>query len=52
MEKNISEAEAMYRYLTGHGINGDRLMREEESTSTEREFGIQPQKDRGPQTVP
>ena len=32
--ENISEAEAMYRYLTGHGINGDRLMREEESTST------------------
>ena len=32
--ENISEAEAMYRYLTGHGINGDRLIREEESTST------------------
>ena len=29
--ENISEAEAMYRYLTGHGINGDRLIREEES---------------------
>ena len=32
--ENISEAEAMYRYLTGHGIDGDRLIREEESTST------------------
>ena len=29
--ENISEAEAMYRYLTGHGIDGDRLIREEES---------------------
>lgn len=34
--ENISEAEAMYRYLTGHGIDGDRLIREEESTSTKR----------------
>lgn len=32
--ENISEAEAMYCYLTGHGIDGDRLIREEESTST------------------
>ena len=24
--ENISEAEAMYCYLTGHGINGDRLI--------------------------
>jgi len=39
--ENISEAEAMYRYLTGHGIDGDRLIREDE-----REFGIQLQKDR------
>ena len=30
--ENISEAEAMYRYLTGHGIDGDRLIREEESS--------------------
>ena len=27
--ENISEAEAMYRYLTGHGINRDRLIRED-----------------------
>ena len=34
--ENISEAEAMYRYLTDHGIDGDRLIREEESTSTRK----------------
>ena len=27
--ENISEAEAMYRYLTGHGIDGDRLLVEQ-----------------------
>ena len=32
--KPVAVPEAMYRYLTGHGINGDRLIREEESTST------------------
>ena len=32
--ENISEAEAMYRYLIGHGIEGNRLILEEESTST------------------
>ena len=26
--ENISEAEAMYRYLTGHGIDGSRLILE------------------------
>ena len=32
--ENISEAEAMYRYLTSYGIDGNRLILEEESTST------------------
>ena len=32
--ENISEAEAMYRYLSGHGISKDRLIREDQSTST------------------
>ena len=32
--ENISEAEAMYRYLIGHGLEGNRLILEEESTST------------------
>ena len=32
--EDISEAEAMYRYLTGHGIEKERLIREKQSTST------------------
>ena len=32
--EQISEAEAMYRYLTEHGISGDRLIRETHSTNT------------------
>lgn len=33
-DEDISEAEAMHRYLTEHGINSDRLIMEEQSTST------------------
>ena len=32
--ERISEAEAMYRYLTEHGIDGRRLLKEERSTNT------------------
>ena len=32
--ERISEAEAMYRYLTDHGIEGKRLFLEERSTNT------------------
>ena len=32
--ERISEAEAMYRYLTKHGIDGGRLLREDRSTNT------------------
>lgn len=32
--ENISEAECMYRYLTAKGIDGARIFKEEESTST------------------
>ena len=32
--EQISEARAMYEYLTGHGIDGNRLILEERSTST------------------
>lgn len=32
--EEITEAEAMYRYLTKHGIDGSRLIKEERSTST------------------
>ncbi len=38
--ENISEAEAMYRYLTGHGIDGNRLILEEESTSTKENLAF------------
>ena len=30
----VSEAQAMYRYLTGHGISGERLLKEEASANT------------------
>ena len=33
--ENISEAEAMYRWLVAKGIDGDRIYKEDESTSTE-----------------
>ena len=32
--ERISEAQAMYRYLTEHGIDGERLILEEKSTNT------------------
>lgn len=48
--ENISEAEAMYRYLTCHGIDGDRLIREEESTSTKRIWNSAAERSE-PQTV-
>ena len=32
--ERISEAEAMYRYLTEHGISPERLIKEERSTNT------------------
>ena len=44
--ENISEAEAMYRYLTGHGINGGQTDAGRGIYQYEREFGIQLQKDR------
>lgn len=33
--ENTSEAEAMYNYLTQKGINGDRIIKEEQSTNTD-----------------
>ena len=32
--EEISEAECMYRYLTGRGIDGARLLLEDQSTTT------------------
>ena len=32
--EDITEAEAMYRWLTGHGVGGERLILEEEATNT------------------
>ena len=32
--ERISEAEAMYRYLTEHGVSPERLIKEERSTNT------------------
>lgn len=34
-EEKISEAECMYRYLTGKGIEKERLLKEDESTTTQ-----------------
>ncbi|MCD7957040.1 MAG: YdcF family protein [Lachnospiraceae bacterium] len=34
-DEGISEAECMYRYLTGAGVSEDRLIREDASTSTQ-----------------
>lgn len=44
--ERISEAEAMYRYLTEHGIDGGRLIREERSTQYQRKSGLQSGADR------
>lgn len=33
--ENTSEAEAMYKYLTQKGIDGDRIIKEEQSTNTD-----------------
>ncbi len=33
--EDISEAQCMYEYLTAHGIDGDRLILEDQSTDTE-----------------
>lgn len=33
--EDITEAQCMYEYLTAHGIEGDRLLKEERSTSTQ-----------------
>ena len=38
--ENITEAEAMYRYLTEHGIAGERLILEEYSTSTKENLAF------------
>ena len=43
--ERISEAEAMYRYLTEHGIDGGRLIREERS-QYQRKSGLQSGADR------
>lgn len=37
-QEHISEAEAMRRYLTEHGVSKDRIYIEERSTSTEENF--------------
>ena len=38
--ENISEAECMYRYLTGRGIDPSRLYKEEQSTSTKENLSF------------
>ncbi|MBR3561342.1 MAG: YdcF family protein [Oscillospiraceae bacterium] len=36
--EDISEAECMYRYLTAHGVDGSRVWKEEQATSTRTNF--------------
>lgn len=36
--ESIPEAEAMYRYLTSHNIDADRIIKEDKSTSTTENF--------------
>lgn len=38
--ERISEAQAMYNYLTEHGIEGFRLIREEQSTNTKENIAF------------
>ncbi|MBR2045277.1 MAG: YdcF family protein [Agathobacter sp.] len=38
--ENISEAEAMYRWLTENGIDASRIYKEEQSTDTEENIGF------------
>lgn len=38
--EEISEAQAMYRYLTEHGIERDRLLLEEKSTNTKENLAF------------
>ena len=38
--ENISEAECMYRWLVAKGIDGDRIYKEDESTSTEENISF------------
>ena len=44
--EQISEAEAMYRYLTEHGIDGSRLILEDRLHQYKGESGFQPGEDR------
>lgn len=37
--EDISEAQAMYEYLTGQGISGDRLILEDRSVNTDQNLG-------------
>ena len=37
--EDISEAQAMYEYLTGRGISGDRLILEDRSVNTDQNLG-------------
>ena len=36
--ENITEAQCMYNYLTAHGVDGSRLIMEEQATSTAENF--------------
>ncbi len=41
--ENTSEAEAMYRYLTQKGIEGSRIIKEEQSTNTDENMSYSAQ---------
>ena len=41
--ENTSEAEAMYRYLTQKGIDGSRIIKEEQSTNTDENMSYSAQ---------